>query len=73
MKALKSALTNPFVVMWLVVSMYLVKAICKIGLGSQINSPMIAGDGFHNLADILEALAVIAVIWVAKRPVTNDY
>lgn len=73
MKTLKSYLTNPFVVMWLVVGMYAIKAAFKIGIGSQINSPMIAGDGFHNLADILEALAVIAVIWVAKRPATIDY
>ena len=65
--------TNPFGVMSLVVLMYLVKAVLKITVGHQINSPMIEGDGFHNLADILEALAVIVVIWVAKRPASSAY
>ena len=66
-------LTNPFGVMSLVVLMYVVKAILKITVGHQINSPMIEGDGYHNLADILEALAVIVVIWVAKRPASSEY
>lgn len=66
-------LTNPFGVMSLVVLMYLVKAALKITVGHQINSPMIEGDGYHNLADILEALTVIVVIWVAKRPASSDY
>ena len=66
-------LTNPFGVMSLVILMYLVKAVLKITVGHQINSPMIEGDGYHNLADILEALAVIVVIWVAKRPASSDY
>lgn len=66
-------LTNPFGVMSLVILMYVVKATLKITFGHQINSPMIEGDGYHNLADILEAIAVIAVIWVAKRPTSSDY
>jgi cation diffusion facilitator family transporter len=66
-------LTNPFGVMSLVILMYLVKSVLKITVGHQINSPMIEGDGYHNLADILEALAVIVVIWVAKRPASSDY
>ncbi|MFA6558969.1 MAG: hypothetical protein WCT03_21280, partial [Candidatus Obscuribacterales bacterium] len=45
-------LTNPFGVMSLVVLMYVIKAILKITVGHQINSPMIEGDGYHNLADI---------------------
>lgn len=65
--------TNPFGVMALVVLMYAVKAVLKITVGSQINSPMIEGDGYHNLADILEALAVIIVIWVAKKPASSAY
>ncbi len=66
-------LTNPFGVMSLVILMYLVKSVLTITVGHQINSPMIEGDGYHNLADILEALAVIVVIWVAKRPASSDY
>ncbi|MBX9670110.1 MAG: cation diffusion facilitator family transporter [Candidatus Obscuribacterales bacterium] len=71
--ALRKLLASPFVTMWLVVLMYIVKAMIKISLGGQINSPMIAGDGYHNLADIIEALAVLAVIYLARRPATNDY
>ncbi len=73
MQALRKQLASPFVTMWLVVLMYVVKAIVKISLGQSINSPMIAGDGFHNVADILEALAILAVIFVARRPANNDY
>ncbi|MGD9682973.1 MAG: cation diffusion facilitator family transporter [Candidatus Obscuribacterales bacterium] len=64
---------NPFFVMGLVLFMYAVKAAVKITLGSSINSPMIEGDGFHNLADILEALAVMAVIYVSKLPSSDEY
>jgi cation diffusion facilitator family transporter len=73
MTKLRASLSNPFVVMALVVVMYVLKAIVKITIGSHINSPMIAGDGFHNVADILEALAVVAVIFVARRPASKEY
>lgn len=73
MQALRKSLASPFVTMWLVVLMYVVKAIVKITLGQSINSPMIAGDGYHNVADILEALAVLAVIFVARRPANDEY
>jgi len=69
----KALLSSPFATMWLVVAMYAVKAVLKIGLGHEINSPMITGDGFHNFADILEALAVLLVIWVSRRPTSDDY
>ncbi len=69
----KALAASPFVTMWLVVGMYGFKAALKIGLGQHINSPMIAGDGFHNLADILEALAVLLVIWISRRPTSEDY
>lgn len=64
---------NPFFVMGLVLVMYVIKAAVKISVGTSINSPMIAGDGFHNVADILEALAVIAVIFVSKLPSSGEY
>jgi len=73
MSRLQTLAASPFAVMWMVVGMYAVKAILKIGIGQHINSPMIAGDGFHNLADILEALAVLLVIWISKRPSSDDY
>ncbi len=68
-----SILRNPFFVMVAVLLMYVVKAIVKIHVGTSINSPMITGDGFHNVADILEALAVIAVIFVSRMPSSGDY
>lgn len=64
---------NPFVVMMIVVAMYIVKAAVKISVGGSINSPMIAGDGFHNVADIFEAGAVMLVIWFAKLPGGKAY
>ena len=70
---LVKALSNPYVVMCIVIAMYVLKAALKITIGSRINSPMIAGDGYHNLADILEASAVVAVIFVAKLPAGSNY
>lgn len=64
---------NPYVVMGIVIVMYALKSFFKITIGTSVNSPMISGDGYHNLADILEALAVIAVIFVAKLPTGNEY
>ncbi|MBY0358500.1 MAG: cation diffusion facilitator family transporter [Candidatus Obscuribacterales bacterium] len=64
---------DPIFVMGLVALMYVVKAVLKITVGQMINSPMIAGDGFHNIADLFEAAAVITVIVVARRPSTVDY
>lgn len=70
---LRQRLNDPVVVMSLVAAMYVLKAFCKITIGKLINSPMIAGDGFHNIADLFEAAAVITVILVARRPSSENY
>lgn len=64
---------NPFFVMMVVVAMYIIKAAVKISVGTAVNSPMIAGDGFHNIADIFEAGAVMLVIWFARLPGGKAY
>lgn len=64
---------NPIFVMAVVALMYIVKSIVKISLGTAINSPMLTGDGLHNIADIFEALAVILVIKVSLRPPSERY
>lgn len=64
---------DPTCVMVVVSIMYVLKAMLKIWVGSRIHSPMISGDGYHNLADLLEAGAVIAVIFVSRRPSTEKY
>lgn len=64
---------NPIFVMGVVALMYIVKAVVKISLGTTINSPMLTGDGLHNIADIFEALAVIAVIKISMRPPSERY
>lgn len=70
---LAAAVKDPTSVMVMVVLMYVLKSVLKIGIGSRIHSPMIAGDGYHNLADLIEAFAVIAVILVSKRPSSERY
>lgn len=70
---MKKSLTNPFVVMWIVLIMYVAKAAFKIGIGSMLHSPMIEGDGFHNIADLFEAVAIIVVLFISKRPNSVDY
>lgn len=64
---------NPIFVMVIVAAMYVLKSIVKITLGTAINSPMLTGDGLHNIADIFEALAVILVIKVSMRPPSERY
>lgn len=68
-----SRLGNPIFVMCVVGLMYIVKAIVKTLLGVLINSPMLTGDGLHNIADLFEAAAVIAVIYVSQRPPSERY
>ncbi len=73
MTKITRALMNPFVVMWLVLVMYVLKSVFKIVIGGMLHSPMIEGDGFHNIADLFEAIAIIVVLFVSKRPNCVDY
>jgi cation diffusion facilitator family transporter len=70
---IRNNIGNPIFVMMIVAVMYVVKSIVKISLGTAINSPMLTGDGLHNIADIFEALAVILVIKVSLRPPSERY
>ncbi len=51
---------------------YAVKVALKISIGLMVASPMIVGDGFHNLADILQAIVVIVGVWL-KRQAPKGY
>ena len=73
MKRIKCFLLSPYTVMGAVVFMYIVKAIVKITIGHQVNSPAITGDGFHNVSDIPEALFVIAAVFVSRLPPSEHY
>ncbi len=64
---------RPFFVMAVVFVMYAFKVFFKITVGQKINSPMITADGFHNIADLFEAAAVIFVIYLARRQPTQKY
>lgn len=70
---IRNNIGNPIFVMVIVAAMYVVKSIVKVTLGTAINSPMLTGDGLHNIADIFEALAVILVIKVSMRPPSERY
>lgn len=52
------------------VAMYAVKIVVKVSVGGYVRSPAITGDGYHNIADIIEALALLLVIIIAnvERP-----
>lgn len=52
---------------------YLIKAVAKIAVGVAIASPMVTGDGFHNLADLLQAAALALSVYIASRPPTVRY
>jgi len=70
---LRSRLQNPFFVMTIVVAMFVLKASIKIWVGLQVNSPMIMGDGLHNVADIVESALVIVVLIISTRPRSQEY
>ncbi len=70
---IRNNIGNPIFVMVVVAAMYIVKSFVKVTLGTTINSPMLTGDGLHNIADIFEALAVILVIKVSLRPPSERY
>lgn len=66
-------LRNPLVVTGIVAFLYTIKAAAKIGIGGWINSPTITGDGFHNIADVLECVAIGVVVFIAARSATESY
>lgn len=69
----RARLLSPYVAMGVVIAMYAVKVSLKLAIGTEINSPTITADGFHNVADLLEALAVIAVVAVSRMPADERY
>ena len=70
---MKRFVTSPFTVMVLVLVMYIVKVAVKLSVGGYVNSPMITGDGWHNVADIFEALVVIGALVISRLPKSEDY
>ncbi len=70
---MKGFFQNPYTVMGVVLAMYAVKVAVKLIVGHEINSPVLIGDGFHNAADIFEALLVIATIFFSRLPDSTRY
>ena len=70
---MKTRVYSPYTVMTIVLIMYAVKVVTKLTIGAHVNSPMITGDGYHNVADIFEALLVIAAVAVSRMPPSEKY
>lgn len=70
---MSSRVYSPYTVMIIVVIMYVVKVVCKLSIGLHINSPMLTGDGFHNIADIVQAMFVIVAVAVSRMPASDKY
>jgi len=68
-----SFLFSPYFVMTLVMVMYVVKVIAKVSVGSWINSPVLTGDGLHNLSDIFEAVLVMLSVYISRLPKSENY
>jgi len=64
---------DPFFVMGVVLVMYAFKVFGKIVVGEMIHSPVISGDGFHNISDLFEAMAVMLVVYLARRSPNAEY
>jgi cation diffusion facilitator family transporter len=71
--SLRARLLSPYVAMGVVIAMYAVKVALKLRIGSDIHSPTITADGFHNVADLVEALAVVVVVAVSRMPPDDRY
>jgi len=69
----RSRWLSPYVVMGVVLAMYGLKVALKLTVGREINSPTITGDGFHNVADLFEALLVLAVVAISRMPPDERY
>ncbi len=65
--------SSPYVTMMVVLAMYVVKATAKLVIGSWVHSPVISGDGMHNVADFFEAVFVIVGVFIATRPPNGKY
>ncbi|MDO8622002.1 MAG: cation diffusion facilitator family transporter, partial [bacterium] len=64
---------SPYVVMGVVLVMYAVKVIVKLHVGAMVHSPVITGDGTHNIADIVEAILVMLGIAIARMKPSDEY
>ncbi|HBK34608.1 hypothetical protein A2239_03340 [Candidatus Uhrbacteria bacterium RIFOXYA2_FULL_40_9] len=73
MMPIKSFFRGPYGVMAIVLVMYFLKVTVKLTVGYYTGSQMITGDGWHNTADIFEALMVVATVMVASRPSDGSY
>ena len=60
-------------VMIAVSAMYAVKIGAKLWAGYAIDSPLLIGDGYHNVSDIFEALVVIVAVVLGSRPENAKY
>lgn len=70
---LRQLVLHPIFVMVAVLAMYAIKVVCKITIGTSINSPMLTADGFHNVADMFEASAIILIIMLSRRAPNANY
>jgi len=57
-----------YVCMAVVLLVYAVKVVVKLLVGHSMGSAAMVADGFHNVADIVEALLVVLVVYVGARP-----
>lgn len=65
----EEATSKAYKITSLVALVYFIKTIAKIYIGYVIvNSPVVAGEGFHSGADFFIALVVLFSIWIGGRP-----
>jgi cation diffusion facilitator family transporter len=60
-------------IMACVFMMYLIEVVSKLAVGSYLNSPLIMGDGWHNVSDIFQVIIVVVTIYLANQPTSSHY
>ncbi len=69
----EAGLITTYRFMSVVLVMYMIKASLNIWVGWLVNSPVIAGDGYHSASDFFVSLTVIFSVWLASRPESPEF
>ncbi|MDP3771021.1 MAG: cation diffusion facilitator family transporter [bacterium] len=66
-------LHTPYGALALACAMYVLKVFTKLAIGTAVHSPVITGDGTHNIADLVEIVLIVGGIALARLPATKEY
>lgn len=57
---------NPSLVLFVGIISCAVRVLLKLGVGFEVQSPLLTGDGFHNIGDAGYAIAALFIMWIVR-------